>query len=80
MKKPRAGKVSDKARLDLIDRIAKKGTPGGFFLLNPTDGALHRMDRDDNRDRYEDICSYGKTVRQAIDAAIRSEAKARGRK
>ena len=66
-------KITDKMRLDMLDALARRGTPGGFFLVNPTDGALHRMDREDTPDRYADICSYGKTVRQAIDTAIRAE-------
>lgn len=69
-------KITDKMRLDFLDRLAREGTEGGFFAVNGTDGSIHRMDCSDSKDSY--AMPLGDTVRVAIDAAIR--ASRRGKK
>ena len=62
-------KITDTKRLDFIQKRANFSTPGGFFYIG-YDGSIGRCDSSDNPDGWD--CA-DKSIRRAIDAAIRQE-------
>ena len=65
-------KITDTQRLNFIDKLGLSATPGGWFVVL-YDGAIVREVRGVNADNYDGEARH--KIRQAIDAAILSEAK-----
>ena len=62
-------RYTDKQRLDYLQRLGQ-GTPNGFFMVNRSDGSIHRVDRPDDYEEWEE-CSP--SLRRAIDFSLRKQ-------
>jgi len=63
-------KITDRMRLNFLDKLAREGTPGGWFSVNFSDGSVCRIDAGENRMDWDNPRS---TIRAAIDALMRQE-------
>ena len=68
-------KITDKERLDWLQKHRENGFPNGYFSANSTDGSIQV----DDEYTPPDYGYQSTSIRNAIDIAIRAEART-GRK